>query len=189
MIATLAEIKTLLGITDTSKDTLITMLLPIVENEIHNQCNYHFIKNDETVNVETANITFDESTKKITDTGNGFEDFKSDMTIKIFGSLYNNGIFQIDEVAEDYSYITVNETVVTEDSGNSIKIYRVLYPDELKLIQSSMINYKITKGKPGISSETFSKYSVSYDTASTFNYPASIIRALSKFTRVYKKEY
>ena len=42
MIATLAEIKVLLGISDTSKDAQITALIPLVEDDLLTYCNNPF---------------------------------------------------------------------------------------------------------------------------------------------------
>jgi hypothetical protein len=41
-VITLAEYKTLAGISDTTKDALITALIPIVESDIIAICNYNF---------------------------------------------------------------------------------------------------------------------------------------------------
>ena len=41
-VITLTEAKTLLQITDTSKDALITMLIPIIESDIKEYCNQQF---------------------------------------------------------------------------------------------------------------------------------------------------
>lgn len=45
-IATLAEVKVLLGIPDTSMDTRITALLPIVTSDIKEYCNNLFVDED-----------------------------------------------------------------------------------------------------------------------------------------------
>lgn len=45
-IITLAEVKTLLSITDSSKDTLITALIPIVEDFVTKYCNDDFTDED-----------------------------------------------------------------------------------------------------------------------------------------------
>lgn len=41
-IITLTEAKLLLGITDTSKDALITALIPIIESDVREYCNQNF---------------------------------------------------------------------------------------------------------------------------------------------------
>ncbi len=45
-IVTLAEVKTLLSITDSSKDALITALIPIVEDFVVRHCNDDFTDED-----------------------------------------------------------------------------------------------------------------------------------------------
>lgn len=104
-IATLEEIKTLLQITDTTKDTLITALIPIVENDIFEYLNNYF---------------------------------------------------------DDY-----------ED-----------YPAALKVYVANMVNFRIQKPKDGISSESISRYSVSYNIDGEGGYPASITRGLNKWRKV-----
>jgi len=194
MIATLKEIKTLCNISsnDITNDDKINMLLPIIESGIHNHCKNHFIKADETIYLNSSTLSFDSENNKIIDSGNGFTDFKTKQNIKIFGSKDNDGICQVMQVSEDGSYIIVNSDLEivdeSEDSNRNIKIYRVLYPKELKLIMADMIKWKL-KNKEGVASESFDDYSASYDTSNSLDYPGHIIKALNRYTKLFKKEY
>jgi len=104
-IATLSEIKVLLQITDSTKDTLITALIPIVESDI-----LEYLNND---------------------------------------------------FADEY-------------------------PTALKVYVANMINFRIQKPKDGISSESISRYSVSYKSDAEFiaGYPSSIVKGLDKWRKV-----
>jgi hypothetical protein len=190
MISTVKEVKTFLRIATTTNDNLINLLIPIIENEIHEYTRNHFIKFDETVYIKNSTVSFNSTYNKIIDSENGFEDFKAKQTIKIFGSKYNNGICQISEVAEDGSYIIVSSdiSIIDESVGNLVSIYKVTYPRELKLLLASMIRYKLNNTQDGLISESIDDYSRTYEQGMSM-YPASIIKGLNKYTKIYKKEY
>jgi len=191
LIATAEEVKTLLQITGTTKDTLIDLLLPLIESDIHTYTKNDFIKDDEETYINKKTISFETTGNKILDSGNEMNTFSDNQTIKVFGSKSNDGIYYIDSVSGDYNYLSINDesTLIDESADNDIRIYRVTYPKELKLVFSQMVNYKLNVSAPNITSESIDDYSVSFDQNINNGYPVSIIKALSRFSMYYKKEY
>ena len=100
MIATVDEIKDLLQITVTTFDDLISMLIPILTDEIVEYCNNDFVVyNDfETEEYfESETISFQKLQAKILDSASLFDDLNviEGGNIKIEGSYYNDGYFTV----------------------------------------------------------------------------------------------
>lgn len=203
MIATLTELKNIIGIelSNTSFDSRIIALMPVVEENIHDICKYDFIRDidileEKYIGVDT--ISFDSSTNKILDSGNGLGCFISGNSIKVFGSLENDGIFLIDSVNSVGDYLTIDTnygSVTTESAGQLISIYKLWYPKPLKFAFASMINYQLSKDKNkinnNIQTEKVDDYSVSYTNSGASNitnygYPLSIIKSLSPYRKYYR---
>lgn len=180
MIISLADVKTILGISNTNSDTMLNLVLPMVQSSIIEFCKNHF-KDSLAYSAET--ISF--SGTSILDSSSGFvtaELFSDNYLIE--GSKYNDGIFTVSNVAA--GTLTVSETTRTETAGNTILITRVVFPKELGFIMAKMAGYTI-KNKFGVKSESISNYSVSYDSSSTYitGYPDSITAGLLKYRRVF----
>jgi hypothetical protein len=180
MIISLADVKTLLGITDTTYDTLLNLELPMIQDSILTYLNRKF-KQDLCYSAST--IAF--GANSITDSANGFVDaglFLGDYIVE--GSKYNDGYYTVSVVA--VGTLTTAETLTTETAGSTVLITKVNFPKELKLIMAKMAGYTI-KNKYGVKSESFSRYSVSYDSNSSYisGYPDSITGGLNKLRRVY----
>lgn len=190
MIDTIVNIKTLLDITGTSKDSKIAMLMLLVESDIHNITKNDFIADNETIYISASTISFESSTNKILDSENGLSIFSQGQSIKIFGSIQNDGIYSITSVAVDGSYISVNEDIEDEEEGNAVRAYKLTYPKALKLLYSKMINFNISKDKSNITSETIDNYSISYKGNTNADYPDSILQSLKKkYGKFYSNKY
>jgi hypothetical protein len=115
------------------------------------------------------------------------EDFRSGDTIYLSGSKFNDNYFTLSTAGS--SFITVNESVVTEasTSGKMILINRVDFPKDLELIVSQMIGYKLNQDYKGVASESIGDYSISFQSVGLSNYPSNIINSLNKYkiVRVY----
>jgi hypothetical protein len=190
MIDTLSNIKTLLQISDTSKDILINMLMPLVENNIHDITKNDFIKANEQKYISAITISFDKDNSKILDSDNNLDTFESGQTIKVFGSYHNDAIYYVNEVAEDGSYLVINSEseLIDEDAGQTIRIYKVTYPKALKLINANMINHRLSKNNGNVVSESIDDYSVSYAQDGQQGYPRSIILDLNTYKKFYRSE-
>ena len=190
MIDTRANIKTLLQINTTSKDTLIDMLMPLVENDIHDITKNDFIADNENFYISADTISFSSADNKILDSDNDLDIFTAGQSIKVFGSLHNDGVYYISSVAVDGSYLIVDEDITEESNSdeNTIGIYKLTYPKALKLLYSKMINFNLTKDKSNITSESIDNYSISYK-GNTQDYPDSIISSLKKYKKFYSNTY
>jgi hypothetical protein len=182
MIATLAEVKTLLQITDTTKDALITALQPIIQSEILEECRSNFettaYKSDGSAYEGGETISFVSSTKTIADSAGGLP-FLAGQNVYISGSKFNDGHYTV--VTASAISFTVNEVIFDEAIGSGITIKLVKFPTALKAIYSDYIGVKITKREIGVTSESvpggFSK-SYSNDGGSM---PEGIKKRLQKF--------
>lgn len=109
MIITLATVKSILQISDTSYDVLIAELIPEIQKDIVNYCNNSFL--NRYVQYYGSTIAFTSTT--ITDSESGFVDalFFNGMDVKVFGSKLNDGIFEIKTVAAG---ALTTETTITQ---------------------------------------------------------------------------
>jgi hypothetical protein len=74
--------------------------------------------------VEETTIAFVSATKKITDSGTGLAGFKTGDTIKVSGSVHNDGFYTV-ATGNVAAEIVVTETLIDESAGDSIKIETV----------------------------------------------------------------
>lgn len=198
MIATLTEIKNILGLSlsDTSKDGRISFLMNIVEAELHDICKNHFIRDidlDNNKYIGANTLSFTASTNKINDSANNLTNFIVGNTIKVIGSLENDGIYYISAIDAGGAYITLDSTygqVVDEIAGEYIGIYKLWYSKALKLPFSAMINYRLSedsnKINKGIQSEKVDDYSISFGISKVYyGYPSSIINMLTPYRKYY----
>jgi hypothetical protein len=200
MIATLNEIKRIIGISigDTSKDTDIKTFMEICEAEIHYICKNDFIRNidlKEEKYYGADTISFEESSNKILDSDNSLDTpFIVGNTIKVFNSLENDGIYLIDTIAGDGSYLTIDSdygSLTDESAGQSISIYKLWYAKPLKFSIANMINFRLSKDSlkqaKGIESEKVDDYSVKFSSNASklFGYPEEIISSLTNFRKYY----
>lgn len=182
MIATLNEIKTLLQISDTSKDDLIDTLTPLVENDIVDYTNAFRDK----VNYVSSNswVFTDATTPTISSVSNNFV---AGQMIFVEGSMLNDGVYTIDSVSGNTININSLYSLSDENSNYAITIYPLLVPKALKLIFAQMVNFRLDKYINNIKSESLGDYSVTYGSEATNminGYPANIIQQLNKYRKL-----
>jgi hypothetical protein len=180
MIVTVANCKTLLGITSSTYDSLLALEIPMIQEAIIQFLKRYF-KSD-----------LDYSSKTISFSGTTISDSASQFNVEglligdymIQGSKYNDGFVTVSVVAS--GALTTSETLVTETAGETILLTRVVFPKELQLIASKMVGYNIFN-KYGAISESISRYSVTYGQAQNniLGYPDSLTGGLLKYRRVY----
>lgn len=180
MIATLAEIKTLLQISDTSKDDLINMLIPIVENDIIEYTNN--FKNGLKI-ITTTNCTFINESNTITVNNS----FLSGQMIYVKGSQLNDGVYTINSRTD--TTLTINSLYTLQDEiiDTVIEIFPLIIPKDIKLAFVSMINYKLSKTKDNVKAESIGDYSATFNNAAddTLNgYPKNIMKGLNKYRKI-----
>ncbi|CAM4186177.1 phage head-tail connector protein [Paenibacillus alkaliterrae] len=183
MIATLAEVKSILQIIDTSKDSVINALLPSVERFILDWTRNQFKQTK--VRIQGKGISFDATTKAILDSAGGFvlRKFAPGIQIVVEGSLLNDGVYKINTVTATQLTLTPESVLKAESAGEYVTITMVSYPASLKLDVASMISFAMAKAnKEGIQSESLGDYSVTFTDAST--YPGVILSRLRPYRKV-----
>lgn len=161
-ITTTAEVKVLLQIpnADTSKDTLISSLIVIVQDFIVRRINNFAIPNSF---IESYWPTFTASDKSINDATIDFREygFVAGNEILVSGSYQNNKIFTIVSVAEHK--IIVTETVKDEESTTRVIIKRIEFTDDIKLASTDFIASKMNRDKT-VKSRSLGDHSESFFT-------------------------
>jgi hypothetical protein len=184
VIITLNETKSLLQITDTTKDTLITNLIPIVEQAICDYCNNEFI--DEYFDyINSSSIIFESIDNSISLNNISNYKFNVNDSIRIFNSLSNNQTFTIYSISTNSIIVDDIDTIIDENEGYPITLTRIIYPKPLKIIAFKMIDYNLEKITPGLTSESIDDYSF---TIMELNecYPKNILAGLNKYRKLYK---
>ena len=179
---TKAEAKTLLGISDTSQDTLIETLLPLVKAEIIERTRNSFLVVASQIVSDTISFAAS-SPAVISDSDSGFLDanFYSGCAVKIYGSLLNDGIYEVTTVAAGSLTLATGETLVAEAVGEEMTVTRVKWPQDLKLDAAHIINYYLTKQGKLVTSETLpGGYSVDFKSDS------QVWARLNKWRKPYK---
>jgi hypothetical protein len=70
-------------------------------------------------------VSFAATNSRISDSGDGFSIFATGDVINLRGSTSNDGVYTVDAVAGDGSYIDVNQVISNEGAGDTINIYDV----------------------------------------------------------------
>lgn len=164
-IITLAETKTILRISDDSEDTFISAMIPFIQDFVITYCNNTFEFKKDDIYLETSGISFVASTRKIVDEADGFVEagFVDAMEVKVFGSLYNDGIFLVDAVLAASLELDSAESLTDEDEGLSVLITWVKFPQGIKPAVAKLIGYDIQNSISNrITSERVGNESYSY---------------------------
>jgi len=185
MIATRAEIKTLLGISSTNYDARINLLRPIVQDDLVDVCNNSFFLRK--VYVKGTDIAITESTgdgDKIKQGSAEFKDtvddasFVASRDIVIHGSRHNDGHYELASVSSGVLTLATSGGVLAESTGEYVTVAQVKWPEALKPYYAQMVWHKINKAKGNIAkSESIDDYSITYADG-TYGYPQSIINGL-----------
>lgn len=197
MIITLSESKTLNQISVSTYDTLINMLIPIVEQAIVGYCNNEFIAEYKSINNLLPTVyhysntcTFVNSDNSINDAG-GIDfttlNFKVGDSIRIYNSISNDGARTIKTIAATKIILETIDTVYDENSGNTIVIARIDYPKMLKIVAAQMVKFLLIKQSPGFKSESFDDYSYTKESDMIGGFPKGIMDGLNDYRSIYKK--
>lgn len=191
MIATLAEVKSILGISDSTQDARIESLMLPIQNRILEYCKNDFAQDDYVYTSDT--IYFTSSSKKIQDDSGLFVSdglLLGSKNICVTHSLHNNKNYTVNGTITEV-LIVVDETVVEEANteGYSVTIRRVNYPEGLKEIFANMINTKIIVDDIAggvVKSKKLESFSVTFNTENMYGgYLKSDWEALSKYRKLF----
>lgn len=193
MVITLSKTKTLLQISDTSRDSLIESLIPLVEQAIVDYCNNYFIDEDVSLNgikipkayMYNNDLQFVNSTHSIDNSVSDLTsyDFNVGDSIRVFNSKFNDQSFTIESINSG-SIVLDDINTVKNESGNTIMVVRLEYPKPLEIIAAQMIKFNMAKITPGMTSEHIDSYS--YNLGETGNgYPTMIMKGLYNYRKLY----
>lgn len=186
-IATTAEIKALLQITDTDYDTVIDALIPVLTDVIISYTNNYFHTSKY---ISASTIAFvDSDPDTITDSDSGFvtAEFTDDIDIHVEDSEDNDGFYHVDTTVAGTLTLASNESVIVEAVGAGITITRMSFPIGLRLPLAMLVQLSIDqKMFKGISSESLSEHSISYVSGKGGggDFPDSIKNMLNKWRKV-----
>jgi hypothetical protein len=102
-------------------------------------------------------------------------------TVQISGSTVNDGLYQVNEVGEDF--VQVDEFLLEAEFN---LVTKIKYPADVIQCAVDLFKWKQNMGdKVGIKSETISRHSVTYEDSQTLfmGYPVGILNGLN----LYKK--
>jgi hypothetical protein len=193
MIITRTRLKSLLQMTATTYDTLIDMLIPMVEETICRYCNNDFLDRDFRFKnyLHKNTLSFISSTGKIRNTllDNLSYDLISGDSIRIYDTAHNNQTFTIDSI--DAEYITLNsiDTVNDESAGKFYCVHKVKYPIDLQLIASRMIQFGMKKIVPVFKSEKLDDYSYTNENDLILGYPKLLMSGLNQYRKPFYEEW
>jgi hypothetical protein len=184
-LLTLAEYKTIFGISDTdaTRDARINAYLPMIESEIVNYCNNEFLNRD---------IAFSGSFVPTVAAGPVYTlvcalggisaiGFSAGDQIKLDGTVRNDGRLTTTVIAD--TVVTISDALVTESAVDA-KITLIQYPAGLKMYAARMVAYQLAHGNDaGIQSESIKSYSYSRASggSSDAGYPEEILKGLDKW--------
>jgi hypothetical protein len=186
MIVTVTEVKNLLQISNSTYDTFVKTMIPIVENVICDYCNKDFADSNYTYFLSNT-ISFSGSTNEINFTGIGNKQLVQNDTIRVYGSLRNDNPYTVETVNDDSIVVNDVNRLIDEDEGEGVFITRVKYPIPLKMIAAKMIKYDISlsENEVGVKSEKIDDYSITYDDK-IMGYPSNVITQLNNYRVLYK---
>ena len=194
-LMTTAEVKAILGITDSTYDTQIATFIPYVEDDLIDYLNNSF-PDGYVFRESGSDFTFvrgdSDTTDYISDTQAEFVEkgFLSGMDIVVEGGGANVGLYNVSSASTGKLSLTEfgilidqqqNDTKDDHAIGN-VRISRVKWPNALKLPASKMVWSLIDDARPDdVKSEKLDDYSITYIGGNA--YPSKIIDMLDKWRR------
>lgn len=195
MINTLTEVKTLLGISNTTNDAYISALIPLVDQAICSHCNNDFILLDKYGYVKTYidsnTFSFVKNTNSIDSSEINLNNYNFAVgdSVRVFNSENNNQLFTINSIETTKIIFESIDSVKDEDAGNFIIIVKVEFPRDLKLIAADLINWKLQSKKvtPGLKAVKFDDYSATFADNQVKGFPISLMSSLYDYRIPYYK--
>ncbi len=185
-LITVAQTKSILGITASTYDTQLGVLIPLVSYQVvYSICQNRFVNNK--ITIQNSTFTFANSGATIVDslaqfivskfpTGTG--------DIVLGGSLSNDGLYEVTSVSAGtitLNVATMTRALVDEAEGELIEIKYVQFPQELKLPTAKWLWYLLNKDNySGKKSESVLSYSVSF----VNDIPKDIIREFAAYKKL-----
>lgn len=159
MFIKLDELKSL--ITTTAPDPVLLMYITYVENMIIDYCKNNFINAG--IKYNSSELIFSDSENTISDSSAEFviKGFRAEDIIFITGSLLNNRYMEIVSLTETVITVTSVSKLKSENSGNSITVYKVELPESVKLAVAAWIDILLNPDKEAAKSIKIGRFSES----------------------------
>lgn len=190
-----SDVKTILNLTTSEYDARIAYLLPLVEKDIIEYLGNAF-KDGYVYRESSSYLTFvrgnSDTNDYITDDEQEFieKGFSSTMDIVVEGGGANVGYYHLSSAStgtlktDDYGVFVdqAQNDTVDDNYVGTIRISRVKWPRELRLVAAKMLWHLMDKPKTDdVQSERIDDYSVTY--AGSNEYPTRVIKGLDKWRR------
>jgi len=182
-IMSVGEVKTYLGVTASTHDAIISLLIPEVQQRLTEICNTAF----ESGVYISGSFTWNTSSNAIVQSAGNFlgQGFANGDDIYVSGSYRNDGYHEVLTAGTTSVTIVSSTTIVDELSGASVIVTGVKWPTGIKAAFSALVkyDYSVRMNQMGVQSESVGDYSVSYGTPGIYGYPDELIRGLAYWQR------
>lgn len=189
-VVNLGKIKALLSITDNTYDSIISTLIPIVQEDMLYYLNNGF--QDENIKYESANISIVRGTPDtITDADSQFVNYNFAVGMDILvegGGNTNFGVYTLEGVAAGTLTLNTNNTVRSQTyndnytSPGTIKISMINWPMGIEWYFAQMIWFNIDRTKvDDIKSKSLGPSSITYRDLQSGGYPSIVLNGLKKW--------
>ena len=181
MIISVEEAKRFLQITDNSKDELIKMLIPIVQDFVVKYTRNFFEILTDSIYRESNEISF--SNGKITDAYEKLIEsgFIPNIHVRVSGSVLNDGIYEVTDVEASALTLSADIPLTDEPSGAAVKLTAVKFPKGIKLPVAQLIGYNLEKQRHrGLASERLADWLANYES----DYPKALLSGLNQFRKI-----
>ena len=173
MIISVEKAKELVGFPESWTDEKIKMKLLAVEQTIRAYTNNNFQNRGIRSECDIAEG----------DLHGSFVGFAAGDTVQITGSVYNNGLFVVEDVRDGIMYIDG----LTDEAG--VRVTKIEYPADVVACAVNLMEWEVqNRGKVGIQSETLSRHSVTYFNMTAaeqvMGYPVSLLGCLKAYRKV-----
>ena len=193
MIITLSQAKALLQITNTTYDTVIQSLIPIVQDDAIRYCNTAFQDNS-IFSEGSALATVRGDPDTITDSESNWINygFLGGMTVYIEGGGGTNmAAFDVASVAAGTLTLTSVNQLIDQDIDdadaqpfNILRVSRINWPAGIELPAAQMVWFQVKNIKrDDVKSERIDDYAVTYGDSQA-SYPDRILQSLNKYRLV-----
>lgn len=193
-IISTATVKSLVGISDSTYDTQIGVLIPVIQEWLIEHLNNRFL--DTAVQMESSTLTFvavdGETAAKITDSqslfvqdGDVLTYFYSGMDLDVRGSYRNDKIIAVETVEDGTLTLASGETLVSEDAEDDntfVLLTRVNWPTGIQRPTARLILYDLKQKNPSLKSKSLADYSETY--MGEGDYPPDLLKAFRPWKKM-----
>lgn len=180
MLIDRADVQAICEISD--NDDLIDKLIPLAESRFFSLTKNNFVESK--WRVSSNNVVINSSAKTVTVSGINLKShgFTSNRHLVITGSMFNDGIFDVDDVTGGVITLASGSDLEDESSGELITLTRARIPDDVGFIVAQMIGWTIgNKALRGKQSVRLGDYQETLASAQVANFPDVIREGIENY--------